>query len=446
MSEVVIKCTECGNETTEGEQFCQSCHTYLGEGWWGERRDASKEAALADEEYTEAGGEAPVVVAPTTSTAAVTTEAAPAVLGAPTTPATVVAGEPSTAAPANGGAPRADVVAPQPPGKEDVGRPPRALGQAWRRAAGDVICTNCRNQNPRGAKFCRTCGVVLVGTPPVTVTRWQRLRRHPAFLEAGQRPGWTQVVVEGPRRIPRRIAIIAAVVVVLAALAAGAAWLWATKVGHFGHRVAHDVRVDVYPYYTPVRPVSVKWHPAAKLHPGTKAFDRDLTTYWKSPKRLKENPAAGVGGSLVARMQAPGVDLDRVGIFAGDPVGKQLVPSQLRVGFFKWDYGAPKRNRNPRYPGKYRARPHAQGVFVTRGRNGKLVKTTNDPHKARTRTRKGWVLVDSTGIRLANKPGFQFFPLAEQGVGLVVITVKGVYDVTSPGTAALTEVEFFRKH
>jgi hypothetical protein len=334
----------------------------------------------------------------------------------------------------------------QKPGKEAVRRPPRTLRQAWARAVGGVICTACEQPNPRSAHFCRICGAVLVGTPPVVVTRWQRLVGRPASLAAGQRPGWTKVVAEGPRRIPRRAALIAGGVVLVVVLAVLCAWLWVTSVGDWAGRMADDVRRDVYPYYDPIRPAKVSWNPKTLRHPGLNAFDRDLTTYWLSPATRKQKPATGIGGYLVAHFNPP-ADLDRVGIYAGDPVGKQLAPSKLRLGYFRWERGHPIANNNPNHPGRYLARPDAKGVFTTPGRNGKLVRTTNDPHKARIRGAKNhWVLVGSTGLTLANKPGFQKRSLNARDVGLVVITVKGVYDATSPGTAALTEVEFFRKH
>jgi hypothetical protein len=511
MSGVVV-CTECGNETEGEEQFCESCGTYLG--WWGKRRDASAETVIAAEE--EAGGTAAVVVVsppgPGTDTASpvgVTAAerqaggTAPGALASPRPPAkeavrrpprtlhqawrrmtgalicttcecpnprsahfcrtcgavlvstppivvtrwqrlrgraalltagqhpgptpdprtvtasavTLIAAEPRT----DGPAPAAAAL-PRPPGKEAGRRPPRTLRQAWRREAGALICMTCTRPNPRSAHFCRTCGAVLVGTPPVVVTRWQRLRGRAALLAAGQRPGWTKLVAEGPRRIPRQAALIAAGAALVAVLVVVCAWLWASSVGDWAGRVAHSVRRDVYPYYDPIRPAArVRERPRRRNHRGRAAFDRDLTTYWVSPGTPKQHPPTGIGGYLVVRIKAAS-DLDRVAIFAGDPVGKELVPSRLRIRYFRWC----PRNAAASYSS---------------------CKTTKRGHTTRKKghRRSPWQPAGYDAIKLANKPGFQYRSLTGRDVGLVVITVTGVYDADSPGTAALTEVEFFRK-
>ena len=346
----VVVCTECGNESDGDELFCDSCGTYLG--WWGEKLEGSPQAVVEAEAQAE--------------------------------------GDTATAT----------AVMARAPGAEATRRPPKTMRQAWRSVPGEIICQACENPSPPSAHFCRTCGTVLVGTPPVEErSRWDRVVRRRRVLRAGERPGWTRLRSEGPRRIPKQLAILAGGTVAATAFAVLCVWLWAHSVGHWAGGVAHRVRLDVYPYYDPIRPANASGDPQTKAHPGSAAFDRDLTTFWLSPSTNGQKPPTGIGGRLVANFR-PATDIDRISIFAGDPTGAELVPSRLRVGFYRW-----------------------------------------------SRTAKGhWLLVDSTGISLANQPGYQTFPVTERGIGLAVITVKGVYAADSPGTAAITEIEFFKKH
>ena len=471
MSGVVI-CKECGNESTRDEQFCEACGTYLG--WWGEHVDTSAETIVAAEEQAEAVTQVAVASPP-----ASVQSTRPTMWRRFSSRMSLTPGSGGRSAAAGArlllkagtvavtpygwhGNGRAPVAAPslQRPGKEAVRRPPRTLRQAWGRVVAGVICMSCKQMNPRGAHFCRNCGAVLVGTPPVVVTRWQSLTRRPAFLEAGQRPGWTKVVAEGPRRIPRRVAVIAGAVLLVLALVVFGAWLWARSVGNWTGRVAHNVRLDVYPYYTPIKPAKVSGIPRPKKHPKTKigrdlkrhpvedAFDRDLTTYWQAPPTLKQKPPTGIGAQLIVRIK-PARNLDRVAIFAGDPAGEKLVPSRLQLGYKQ---SGPRQER----PLEIRRR----------GRDPRICKPRCDhqrhlPRPAQARYRDEatarplrmapgqeghWKLVGSDAITLANRPGYQRFKIRAGDVGLVRIAVKGVYDAEAPGTASITELEFFNVH
>jgi hypothetical protein len=340
----VVVCTECGNETDTDEQFCESCGTYLA--WWGERIDGSAETVAEGELQAETNGGS----------------AATALLS-------------------------------MPPGPEAVSRPPRTIRQAWKHNPGDIVCATCARPNPPGGHFCRACGGTLLGAPPLVIPRWRRIVRRTRTWRAGERPGWTRLKAGGPRRIPRRILLLVGAALLAIGLIVACIWLWAVSVGGWARHVANTIRRDAYPYYEPLRPASVRGEPQTKQHPGRAAFDRDLTTFWAAPGRN------GIGGRLIVNLK-PAADVARLGIFAGDPVGNELVPKDVRLAFFRWD----------------------------------------------ATVKGGWVLMKTAGIRLDNKPGFQFFAQSAKGVGLVIITVRSVYAADTPGVASITEVEFFHKH
>jgi hypothetical protein len=107
----------------------------------------------------------------------------------------------------------------------------------------------------------------------------------------------------------------------------------------------------------------------------------------------------GNGSRLVVTFK-PATDLDRVGIVAGDPLQEQATPKALAVTLLRW---------------------------------------SNEPG------RRGWRVIGTRRLELENAPGFQRRDLEEDDVGRVVLSVRGLYPGSAPrGSAALTEVEFFR--
>jgi hypothetical protein len=309
-----------------------------------------------------------------------------------------------------------------------------------------VLCTNeaCGAANPEYASFCWKCGTAL-GRGGEARKRWSLrrtlgLERRP--LSAGERKRVRSPLFTGGRL--GAALLVVAVVVALAALAVGIDKAWRPA----AHGVArgYDVsREALWPQFEPVYPSSVNpprrpgpianvrlWRRHVNpLHPPFDAFDRNLSTYWQSatprqqPDRIRANfkPAAP--------------EIDEVSIYAGDPTGATIVPESIQMTFYRWE-AHPRRSAfrallpklpppavpcpHPLRPPRPYVGPWPSGAYCVTG----VVKV----------------------ITLENTPAVQRFSTgAQRDVSMVVITVRGVHRADNPhAKAALTDVEFFRRH
>jgi hypothetical protein len=124
----------------------------------------------------------------------------------------------------------------------------------------DQVCPACSTPNPAGRRFCRRCGAPLAATaePVRRTSRWRRALRW--LLRRSGRWGWL-----------RRLATLALVVALLAALGYGALLL--------GGRVTDAVR-DRLATPQPVRPAAVTASSQAAGHPAAAAVDGLSNRYW----------------------------------------------------------------------------------------------------------------------------------------------------------------------
>ena len=296
-------------------------------------------------------------------------------------------------------APSAPVsIAPARPGPEYVPRPPVEI-EGPPPQVGDLLCWRCGAGNAPHLHFCRRCGTTLGGAPVVEPTLWQRLlRRRRRAVPAGTRRGWAarRQRLPGTREeLAKRAGVVAAVVAVLAMLVGAVVWAWKAHLDDRARGGYTSVRQTFFPRYEPVRAWAVASSSNRRRHRARAAFDGDLNTFWLAARRR-----GGNGARLVVTFK-PATDLAKVGISAGDPTQAQSTPKALGVTLLRW---------------------------------------------SNERGRRGWRLVGARRLPLENRPGFQRRDLQVENVGRIVLTVRGVYPGSAPrASAALTEVEFFRK-
>ena len=163
----------------------------------------------------------------------------------------------------------------------------------------------------------------------------------------------------------------------------------------------------LFPQYDPVRPdyfVATSFRPD---FPASAANDLDETTFWVSGKK------PGWGQRLEVQFHPNAVNIAKIGIFAGDPVGQMLVPKRLVLSFYRW------------------VNPSTTGWVPT-----------DNPFNPRA----GWAFAGQKQLTLRNEPGLQRFDADAQNVGRVVLTILDTYRGQNPkAAAAITELEFFAK-
>jgi hypothetical protein len=355
----VIVCGDCGRENEDGALFCENpaCGALLE---WS-RRTVEPEATTTEAatEVTAGGG--------TTATAA--PPASPP-LREPTGPA------------------------PRKPAPEFVPTPRRPREDVPSPGVGQLVCPRCGAGNLPHLNFCRRCGSTLATAPVVTPTWWQRALRRRSPAAAGERHRWVRTRGRIRREDLARSAFVGlAAIVVAAVVALGALLAWRAGVKDAAIGAYDSVRGTFFPRYEPVRPVAESATSARQRHPADAAFDQDVNTFWLAA------PGGGTRARLVARFEA-GTDLAKIGIFAGDPVARQLVPETIQLTFFR-----------------RRAKPA-----------------------------RGWEIVTIRTLRLENKPGFQRNELDVEDFERVVMTIRKTYRSDTPrASVAVTEIEFFRR-
>jgi hypothetical protein len=298
-----------------------------------------------------------------------------------------------------------------PPGPYRTTREP-AAGRADT-AMRVIHCPNeeCRALNPTTLLFCWKCERPMArgveAKPSWSLRRALRLEKPP--LRAGERQRSRRHVIgsEGPTL---RAALVGlAVLLVLAALVLGAVKAWG-PVHAQAVRWYSSSRRALFPRYAPVYPSSVnpprRTNPA---HPPAAAFDRNLSTYWQT------NTARQVWDKIRVNFNPAAKEIDEVSIYAGDPTGTTIVPSQLQMTFYKW-YPHPNQHKHTcKWPSRH-------GEFCVAG-IAKVFDLVDTPAEQRF----------STG--------------AQRDIGQVVITIRGVHRSDNPhAKAALTDVEFWVIH
>jgi hypothetical protein len=281
------------------------------------------------------------------------------------------------------------------PAPEFVPPPPRPRQEVPPPGVGYLVCPRCGAGNLPHLNFCRRCGSTLASAPIVMPTLWQRILRRRPPPRAGERRGWVRSRGRVRRDELTRSALIGiAAVAVVAVVALGALLAWRAGAKDAAVDVYESTRGTLFPRYEPVRPVADRASSSRRRHRAHAAFDQDLNTFWLAKRRGR-----GTGARLVVRFE-PETDLARMGIFAGDPVAKQLVPKTLQLTFFR-----------------RRARPA-----------------------------RGWEVVNIRTLDLENEPDFQRRDLDVEDIERLVMTIRKTYRSDTPrASAAITEVEFFRR-
>src|SRR5262249_17948947 len=133
-------------------------------------------------------------------------------------------------------------------------------------------------------------------------------RGRPAPL-AGRRPRLVRTRGDLGRTVAKALLAVLAV----AAIVIGVLWAWDSKVEDGGRAGCRRPRYTIWPQYDPVRPASAVL--ATTSIPGHRpraAFDRDWNTFWVT------RPGQAIGARLIVQFK-PASDIDKIGIFAGDP-------------------------------------------------------------------------------------------------------------------------------
>jgi hypothetical protein len=307
-----------------------------------------------------------------------------------------------------------------------------------------VHCTNdaCGVPNPANLFFCWRCGTPLIhgGEAPKrwSLRRMLGLERPP--LRAGERARPRKPIFSRGRI--RAALVVVATLVALAALAVGVDKAW--RPAEHGLSRGYEVsREALWPQFEPVYPSSVNppRHPGLiahvrlwrlhvnPQHPPFDAFDRNLSTYWQSvtPRqqwdriRANFNPAAK--------------EIDEVSIYAGDPTGATIVPESIQMTFYRWQPHPSRPGLRPRRP------PHSA---VGCPRPLRPPRSAGGPRRSGVYCVAGVVRV----FTLENTPAVQRFSTGTQrNISMVVITVRDVHRADNPkAKAALTDIEFFRRH
>ena len=354
----MIVCGDCGRENDERALFCENhaCGALLE--WSGKPVDPDATKTEAPTEVMAQGG----VAAPAAPT--------------PSPPSDEPTGP-----------------TPRKPAPEFVPPPPRPQQEVPR--IGDLICPRCGAGNLPHLNFCRRCGSTLASAPVLMPTWWQRILRRRPPPRAGERRGWVRSRGRIRQDELTRAALIGIVAVAVAAVVAlGGLLAWRAGAKDAAVDVYESTRGTLFPRYEPVRPVADRASSSRRRHRAHAAFDQDLNTFWLAKRRGR-----GTGARLVVRFE-PETDLARMGIFAGDPVAKQLVPKTLQLTFFR-----------------RRARPA-----------------------------RGWEVVNIRTLDLENEPDFQRRDLDVEDIQRLVMTIRKTYRSDTPrASAAITEVEFFRR-
>jgi ribosomal protein L40E len=278
----------------------------------------------------------------------------------------------------------------EPPGTPKAPPPPEPQ-------PGELICDRCGTGNRAEANFCRRCGNDLTGAAVMQRLPWWRRifsgrkRTHSAG-ERRRRGSAIQprTTAQTVRHSLRRTAPLVGVLAVLG-LASFGAWRGdlVDKVGDaYGW-----VRMTLFPRYEAVIPNDFRSSSRIPGHGPKQAFDKVRTTFW-----AEGAPGNGRGEGLEARFHRL-VDIARVGFWVGDQAKPQNfvnrpTPRRVRLRFF-------------------------------------------DPEGQR---------VARKVVVLAQTPDFQRFSVEANGVTRVELTILTVYRSQKGHEAAISEVEFFRKH
>jgi hypothetical protein len=289
-----------------------------------------------------------------------------------------------------------------------------------------VHCPNeeCQALNPATLLFCWNCESAMArgveAKQPWSLKRALRLEKPP--LPAGERQRAGSFLAKDGR-ILRVALVVLAVLLLLAAVVIGAVKAWGPAEAHAAHWY-NASREALFPEFDPVYPSSVnpprKKNPA---HPAADAFDRNLSTYWQSTTPRQ------VWDKIRVNFKPAAKEIDEVSVFAGDPTATTIVPESIQMTFYRWE---PHPRRNPQEckvlhgmtqgPGPQDWLRPVRGVFCVIGKP-KQFDLVNTPTEQRFSTGK------------------------QEGVGQVVITIRGVHRADNPkAKAALTDVEFFAKH
>ena len=403
---MTIVCRLCGTENNNDEVFCRNegCGAFLE--WAGARVAPVEEEAAAGAGEDDAGATSTALAGDNGE--AGTGAQLPVAIARPTT-LSVVPVRPSV----------------------EWAPPPETEAEELEPEVGQVVCPVCSAGNPAHIRFCRRCATPLAGVPVIRPPWWRRFLagwREP--LGAGERRwgGRRRRLVRTPADWARTVLKVLLLIVAIVALVIAVLWSWNSRVERAVRDAITSARYIIWPQYDPIRPAGTGYATTfAPRHRARQAFDKDWNTFWAT------KPGKAVGARLVVRLEPPS-DIDKVGVFAGDPTASRLVPKRVQFAFYRW---APRMQPTRGTPWRQcQRRDRVTGATSRRRQSTAALRRS-----ARTPC---WRLIAIRPMDLLNEPGYQRSKLNVDGVRRVVVTIRSVHEGPAR-SAALTEVEFFDK-